>query len=234
MKEAKNIAARLNTIKDGTNMTKISASILACNTAYLGESVKCVEQAGAHYIHIDIMDGRYVDNLTFGPQTIMDLKKVTSLPIEVHLEMYEPERFLNMFQSVGADRLVIQRETCYNPIRLLNRIHEMGMEAGMAINPGEDVSLLKYLLKYMDFAVIMSVEPGFGGQVFERSCFDKIKTLNKTMKEQGINIPIAVDGGINIEIGNELKRKGADILVVGSGIFQTENVHDTIQSYLNG
>lgn len=178
------------------------------------------------------MDGRYVDSITFGPQAVKDLRKVTSLPIEVHLEMYEPERYLNMFLNAGADRLVVQRETCANPIRVLNQIRELGVQAGMAISPSNDLTFLKYLLNCLDFTVIMGVEPGFGGQAFERSCFDKIKTLKQMMKKQDIKVPIAVDGGINIEIGNKLKFIGADILIVGSGLFQTEDIFETAQSFL--
>jgi len=212
---------------------KLSASILSCDTAYLGESIRIIEQAGAHFIHIDIMDGRYVDNITFGPKIVTDIKNITKLPVEVHLEMYDPERFLVMFTSAGADRVIVHRETCVNPIRTLNRLKELGAQAGMALNPCEDVSLLKYLLTYLDFVVIMSVEPGFGGQNFERSSLEKIKNLKKMMKEQDIDIPIAVDGGIDREIAKELKEAGADILIIGNEIFKNNSIFDNIKSLLH-
>ena len=215
-------------------MTRISASILACNFAYLADEVRKAEDAGVHSIHIDIMDGRYVENITFGPQLITDLKAITSLPMEVHLEMFEPDRYLDMFAKAGSDRLVVQRDCCSNPIRTMNRIRELGMEAGIAVNPADDVSLLTYLLNYIDFIIIMSVEPGFGGQNFEESSIEKIRKLKQIMFDQGLNIPIAVDGGINVNIAERLRLEGVDILVVGSGLFKTKNLSETVQELLNG
>lgn len=206
-------------------MTKLSASILSCNTACLVDCVKKAEDVGVHYIHIDIMDGRYVKNLSFGPQTIIDLKKLTSLPLEVHLELFDPENFLEMFADAGADRLVVQRDCCSNPIRILKQIRKMNMQAGIAINPGDSISQLENLLNYVDFIIVMGVEPGFGGQNFEESTYMKIRKLKQIMNDHGLNVPIAVDGGINFEIADKLKQEGVDILIVGSGLFNDENIY---------
>lgn len=212
-------------------MTKVSASILACNSLEIAQGVRAVERAGADYIHVDIMDGDYVDNLTYGPQLISDLKGYTKLPIEVHLELCRPEKFIDMFANAGADRLIVQRDSCYNPVRILKRIREYDIEAGVALNPADDVSSIKYLLPHTDFVIMMSVEPGFGGQPFDRSCYDKIQKLQQEMRTLAALCPIMVDGGIEMKNAQQLVNIGVDGLIIGTSLFGSEDVSEAVRQF---
>ena len=186
-------------------MVKVAASILACNTAYLGDAVLEAEKGKADIIHIDIMDGHYVKNLTFGPQTVRDLKSITSLPIEVHLELYNPHELIEVFADAGADMITVQLDCCAHPIRVFNMIRSFGKEVGVAINPGIDVKQLEYLVNHIDYILLMSVEPGFGGQPFEESTYEKIHIVKRMLRDKNLTLPIAVDGGVNIENVEKLK-----------------------------
>lgn len=212
-------------------MVKVAASILACNSANLGNSVLEAEKGKADIIHIDIMDGHYVNNLTFGPQTVRDLKRITNLPIEAHLEVSNPDDLIETFAHNGADMITVQLDCCVHPIRIFNRIKHYGKQVGVAINPGTDVKPLQYLLKYIDYVVLMSVEPGFGGQAFEESVYDKIMVVKDIFKSQGKSIPVAVDGGINLDNAEKLKMSGVDILIVGSSIFGSDDIVHSISLF---
>lgn len=214
-------------------MTKIAASILACNNAYIGDCVKKIDNAKADIIHIDIMDGHYVDNLTFGPQMIKNIRNLTNLPIEVHLELFNPEKYILNFVDVGADIITLQLDTCIHPIRILKQIRNYNKKAGIAINPTKSIEDIRYLVNYIDYVLLMSVEPGFGGQKFEEIVFEKIKKIKEIFSDLKIKIPIGVDGGINLENSKKLKVQGVEILVIGSALFQGDDLVETIYNFKN-
>lgn len=200
-------------------MAKVSASILACDQMRIGEQSLCAERGGADYYHVDVMDGNYVRNLAFSPQTVRDLKKISSLPISVHLEVRDPDTVAPLFYETGADIMTFQLDACPNPIHLLEQIRMQGIMAGLGIGPAYDVDGIKYLLKHIDWLILMSVEPGYGGQHFESSVLEKIQKAKGIMKETGRIIPIAIDGGIDINTAPLVLSAGADVLISGSWLF---------------
>ena len=211
-------------------MIQIAPSILSCDTTRIGEQVIAAQEGGADFLHIDIMDGVYVNNLTFGPRMVSDLKKITNVPLSVHLEVFRPEQYLDMFAEAGADIFSFQLDACHNPVNLLKRIRAKGMKAGLGIGPAYGVENLKYLFHHIDSLILMSVEPGYEKQTFEESVYEKIIAVKKMMKESGYQIPIVVDGGVDIEKGRKLKELGADVLVVGSYVFYSDNITETVRN----
>ncbi|MGB9638156.1 MAG: ribulose-phosphate 3-epimerase, partial [bacterium] len=182
---------------------------------------------------VDIMDGHYVDNLTFGPQMIKNIRNLTNLPIEVHLELFNPEKYILNFVDVGADIITLQLDTCIHPIRILKQIKGYNRKAGIAINPTKNIEDIRYLVNYIDYVLLMSVEPGFGGQKFEEIVFEKIKKIKDMFSDLKIKIPIGVDGGINLENSQKLKEQGVEILVIGSALFQSNDLVGTIYNFKN-
>lgn len=209
-------------------MAKVSTSILACDHTKIGEQIIEAEKAGADIIHIDVMDGVYVENVTFGPQLVSDLKKITNLPLSVHFELLRPETFFAMFAKAGADIITFQLDACPNPIHMLREIRKAGVKAGLGIGPAYDVESIRYLLHHMDMLILMSVEPGYGGQPFEESVYEKISRAREIMDETGRNVPIGVDGGVNEITGRRLVDAGADILIAGSYIYQSESIAEAV------
>lgn len=186
----------------------------------LGEQALAAERAGVHYFHVDVMDGHYVENLAFSPQTVLDLKALCSLPVSVHLETNRPEDLVPMFLRAGADIVTFQLDACRNPIHLLQTIRRGGALAGIGIGPAYPVEPLQYLLRHMDWLILMGVEPGYGGQAFEPGVLDKIRAARRLMERLGRRLPICVDGGVDAKTAPELLRAGADVLISGSYLFR--------------
>ena len=200
-------------------MIVIEASILSADFARLGEQAREAEAAGVGGIQIDIMDGRFVPDITFGPGVVRALNREVEIKLDVHLMVVEPERHLEAFAAAGADRLIVHQETCPHLYRTLQAIHELGIEAGITLNPGTPLSAIEEVLDLVDLVQVMTVNPGWGGQKFLHSQLDKIHRLSTLLQKRGLEVPIAVDGGIDTVTAPLVTTAGATVLVVGSHIY---------------
>jgi ribulose-phosphate 3-epimerase len=200
-------------------MIRLAPSILSADFSKIGEAVKMAEEAGADLIHVDIMDGHFVPNLTLGPQVVSSLKRTTSLPLVVHLMVDNPGLFIPLFHEAGADWVSIHIEASPHLHREITLIKELKMKAGLALNPATPIHLLNDILRELDYILVMSVSPGFGGQKFVEATYAKIRQLRNWIKGQKLDIPIEVDGGVNLNNMEKLIQDGAEILVSGSAIF---------------
>lgn len=200
-------------------MIKIAPSMLSADFANLTSEIKKVEQAGADMLHIDIMDGHFVPNLTFGPPVVSAIKKVTKMPFDVHLMVKNPEALIADFAGAGADIITVHAETAPHLHRLLQNIKELGLRAGIALNPSTSLSTIEEVLDIADMVLIMSVNPGFGGQKFISSAVNKIVRLKKMIDERKLKIDIEVDGGINSNTARDVIKAGANVLVAGSAVY---------------
>ncbi len=210
-------------------MVKIAPSILSADFAFLHEEIKKIEEAGADWIHIDVMDGHFVPNISIGIPVVESLKGRTSLPLDVHLMISNPENYIEKFVKAGADVLCVHAEACTHLHRVIQMIKDMNIPAGVALNPATPLSVLRYVLSHLDMVLVMSVNPGFGGQEFIPSSLDKIKELKKWIARERLNVLIQVDGGINSETAPAVIEAGADILVAGSAVFSGSDVKQAVK-----
>ncbi len=209
---------------------KIAPSILSADFAHLAEQIREAEAAGADYIHVDVMDGHFVPNITVGPVVVKALRRITSLPLDVHLMVENPEQFLENFSSAGADIITVHWEACPHIHRLLEKIKRMGKKAGVSINPATPVWVLEEIIGEVDLVLAMTVNPGFGGQKLIPSTLTKVEKLRKMISEKGLATEIEVDGGINEETAPAVVRAGARILVAGAAVFESHwGIREAIQ-----
>ena len=209
-------------------MIKISPSILSADFSRLGEDVQAVDRAGADYIHIDVMDGHFVPNITIGPLVVDALRKVTDKPLDVHLMIENPDLYIPDFAKAGADIITVHQEAVPHLHRTVQLIKSLGKKAGVSLNPATPVETLDVVLDELDLVLIMSVNPGFGGQSFIPSALDKIRALRQRIMERGLATELEVDGGVKIDNIREVVAAGADVLVAGSAVFNTEDYAATI------
>lgn len=200
-------------------MIRLAPSILSADFARLGEAVQLAEEAGADLIHVDIMDGHFVPNLTLGPQVVSSLKKMTRLPLDAHLMVEKPGFFIPLFADAGADWISVHVEASVHLHRDITIIKELGKKAGVALNPATPIHFMNEILKELDYVLLMSVNPGFGGQKFVEATHQKIRNLKNWINGQKLSISIEVDGGVNLDNMESLVEDGVDILVAGAAIF---------------
>ena len=208
---------------------KIAPSILSADFSRLGEEIRAVEKAGADLIHVDVMDGHFVPNITIGPLIVKAVRPVTRLPLDVHLMIEDPDRYLGVFAKSGASWISVHAEACVHLHRTISAIRSLGCRAGVVLNPATPLTQLKYVLGDVDYVLIMSVNPGFGGQKFIPSSLDKIRQLRDMIKRQERQVQIEIDGGINNDTIQEAVAAGAEICVAGSAVFGSADYSATIQ-----
>ncbi len=212
-------------------MKLIAPSILSADFSKLGEEIQSVEQGGADWIHVDVMDGHFVPNITMGPIIVQAVRSVTSLPIDVHLMIENPERYILDFAKSGATFISVQVEVCMHLNRTLQIIKETGARSGVVLNPSTPIHSVDWVLENIDFVLIMSVNPGFGGQSFIPNSIKKIRALHQKIQEKGTPVLIEVDGGVNEKNIREISQAGADVFVAGSAIFGSGDYARTIKSF---
>ncbi len=211
-------------------MAWLAPSILSADILHLAEQIKIVEQNGADLIHIDVMDGRFVPNITFGPVIVDAVKRTSKLPADVHLMIVNPEDYIEKFASAGAEYITVHQEACTHLDRVIQQIKDTKCKAGVSINPATPVNLLEHILPELDLVLIMSVNPGFGGQSFIPYSLQKISDLVELRDKTGANFQIEVDGGINMNTAEKAVNAGADILVAGNAVFGQPSIKEACQT----
>lgn len=209
----------------------IAPSILSADFSCLGKEVQAVTAAGADWIHVDVMDGHFVPNITFGPLVVDAVNKATDLPIDVHLMITDPDQYIQDFAEAGADWICVHAEACIHLNRTIQLIKQSGAKAGVALNPSTPLAVLEWVLEELDYILIMTVNPGFGGQAFISSSLDKINSLRAMLSQRGIKALIQVDGGVNAKTIKSLSEAGTDAFVAGSAIFGSDDYAGTIADF---
>ena len=216
----------------GNNRVKLAPSILSADFARLAEQVAEATSAGADYIHIDVMDGHFVPNISIGIPIVASLRPRTNLPLDVHLMIQHPEQYISQFADSGADIITVHVEACSSLHRVIHSIKELNVKAGIALNPATTLTSIEEILPYLDLVLIMSVEPGYGGQSFIQSSLDKISRLRKMLDNKKLNAELEVDGGITVDNAPGIVKAGANVLAIGSSIFNAKKgISQTMQLF---
>jgi ribulose-phosphate 3-epimerase len=213
-------------------MAMLAPSLLSADFANLKEEIKKIEDGGAHYLHLDVMDGVYVPNISFGAPVIKSLRRITKLPFDVHLMVDRPERYIKDFVDAGSDIITVHEEATVHLHRTIQLIKSFGVKAGVSLNPSTPIENLEYVIEDIDLILIMSVNPGFGGQSFIHAMADKIKKTRKIIDERNLDIILEVDGGIKLNNVREIVDYGADLIVAGSDIFGVEDVVQRTKDFI--
>jgi len=211
-------------------MKKIAPSILSADFCRLGEEIKAVEAAGADYIHVDVMDGHFVPNITIGPLIVEAVRKITRLPLDVHLMIENPDRYIPDFAAAGADIIVVHAEASFHLHRSIQLIKSLGKKAGVSLNPATPLNFLEYVLADLDLVLLMTVNPGFGGQSFIEEALPKIKALRAMLDKRGLEAELEVDGGVKVDNIARISHAGADVFVAGSAVFGSSDYVATIKA----
>jgi len=210
-------------------MPIIAPSLLACNFLQLEAECKMINSSEADWYHLDVMDGRFVPNISFGLPVIEQIHTVATKPLDVHLMIVEPEKYLEDFKKAGADILTVHAEVCHHLHRTVQHIRQLGMKAGVALNPHTPIDCLEYIIDQIDLVCVMSVNPGFGGQKFIPSTYTKVKQLRKMIDDRGLAVDIEIDGGVTQDNASEILKAGATVLVAGNTVFKSDNPLEVIK-----
>lgn len=211
-------------------MIKIAPSILSADFAKLGSEIKEIEDGGADYVHVDVMDGHFVPNITIGPLIVEAIRPLTKLPLDVHLMIENPDMYIKDFADAGADIITVHQETCPHLHRTIQLIKSHNVKVGVVINPATPVATIKEIIGNVDLVLVMSVNPGFGGQSFIKESLSKINEINLIRKERNLNFELQVDGGVNVNTAKSCVDAGADVLVAGSAVFNQPNRKEAINA----